>query len=58
MTRGIHVRSRDRVAADVISGWEQIIDRSGEIVPESGSVQGQIELKEAGFVAARGIEHE
>lgn len=49
LTRGIHTRSGDD-AADVISeNWPAIADRTDEIVPDAGGVQGQVELEKAGF---------
>lgn len=49
MTRGIHVGLHDRAAEEVLSNFDAISDRTGEVVPESGSVQGQIELRKAGL---------
>ena len=49
LTRGIHTRSGDG-AADVISeNWPAIANRTDEIVPDAGGVQGQVELEKAGF---------
>ena len=45
MTRGIHVGLHDRAAEAIVSQWSAIGDRSGELVPEAGNVQGQIELE-------------
>jgi NAD(P)-dependent dehydrogenase (short-subunit alcohol dehydrogenase family) len=49
MTRGIHVGSNERAGDEVLSQWAKISDRSGDMVPEAGSVQGQVELEKAGF---------
>jgi len=54
LTRGVHVGSHDRAADEVLSRWAGISDRAGEIVPEAGSAQGQIELEKAGFGAVTG----
>lgn len=49
LTRGIHTRPGNG-AADVISeNWQAIADRTDEIVPDAGGVQGQVELEKAGF---------
>jgi NAD(P)-dependent dehydrogenase (short-subunit alcohol dehydrogenase family) len=54
MTRGIHMGLHDYAADEVLSKWAAISDRAGEVVPETGSVQGQIELEKAGIAAVSG----
>jgi len=53
MTRGVHIGFNDGVADEILSQWNAISDRTGEMVPESGGVQGQIELEKAGFPAGK-----
>jgi NAD(P)-dependent dehydrogenase (short-subunit alcohol dehydrogenase family) len=50
MTRGIHIGSHAGVADAVLDQWEAISDRNGEIIPESGTAQSQLELEKAGVV--------
>ena len=47
MTRGIYVGLHDHAADEVLNNWAAISDRTGEIVPEAGSVQGEVELQKA-----------
>lgn len=47
MTRGIHVGLHDRAAEQITGNWAVLGERAGELVPESGSVQGQLELEKA-----------
>ena len=49
MTRGIHVGLHEHAADEVLSNWAAISDRTGEIVPAAGSVQGEVELRKAGL---------
>ena len=51
MTRGIHVGLHDRAAEAIVSNWGAISDRSGELIPEAGSVQGQVELEKLRLAA-------
>jgi len=44
MARGIQVGLGDRADEEVLSKWEEISDRDGDIVPEAGNVQGHVEL--------------
>jgi NAD(P)-dependent dehydrogenase (short-subunit alcohol dehydrogenase family) len=55
LTRGVHVGLHDRAADEVLGRWAGISDRAGEIVPEAGSAQGQIELEKAGFGSVTGV---
>ena len=54
MTRGIHVGLHEHAADEVLSNWAAISDRTGEIVPAAGSVQGEVELRKAGLDAIPG----
>lgn len=49
LTRGIHVGRSETAADEVASNWDAISDRSGEVVPDTGSAQGDLELEKAGF---------
>ncbi|CAN1552609.1 FabG Dehydrogenases with different specificities (related to short-chain alcohol dehydrogenases) [Sphingomonadaceae bacterium] len=49
MTKGIYAGLSGDVAETISANWPAIADRTDEIVPASGSVQGQIELEKAGF---------
>ena len=46
LTQGIRVTGED-AAEQVASRFDEISDRSGEIVPEMGAAQGMIELGKA-----------
>jgi NAD(P)-dependent dehydrogenase (short-subunit alcohol dehydrogenase family) len=45
MTRGVLLRPEERTPEGVAAHWEQIIDRTGETVPQSGSEQSMGILK-------------
>lgn len=47
LTQGIHLSAEERTAEAVASAWTAIEDRTGAIVPESGSSQGAIEIAKA-----------
>ena len=49
MTRGIYAGLNQEAAETIAANWSSISDRTDEIVPASGSAQGQIELEKAGF---------
>ena len=49
LTRGIHVGLRDDAAEQLQARWGEVVDRSGEIVPQTGGQQGMWELEKAGF---------
>ena len=51
MTKGIYAGLGDEAAETIAVNWPSIADRTDEIVPASGSVQGQVELEKAGFEA-------
>ena len=44
LTRGIHVAPEDMTAETVAARFEEISDRTGEIVPENGAAQGAMAL--------------
>ena len=44
LTRGIHVRPEDMTPETVAARFEEISDRTGEIVPENGAAQGGMAL--------------
>jgi NAD(P)-dependent dehydrogenase (short-subunit alcohol dehydrogenase family) len=52
LTKGIFLGARDDAAEQILSRIGEIADRDGEIVPERGGVQGDIELRKAGFSVA------
>ncbi len=52
LTRGIHVAAEDMTAETVAARFDEISDRTGEIVPDTGSAQAQMAL--APPVAAAG----
>jgi NAD(P)-dependent dehydrogenase (short-subunit alcohol dehydrogenase family) len=57
MTRGVLLPPEERTPEGVAAHWEQIIDRTGEIVPQSGSEQSMGILKlmqEAGLAGPSG----
>jgi NAD(P)-dependent dehydrogenase (short-subunit alcohol dehydrogenase family) len=45
LTRGIHVGVHDEAAEQVTNNWAAIGDRTGELLPDTGSVQSQMEFK-------------
>lgn len=51
-TKGVYVGDREDAAEEVARRWNEISDRSGEIVPESGAAQGMNEVQNA--MAAKG----
>jgi NAD(P)-dependent dehydrogenase (short-subunit alcohol dehydrogenase family) len=51
LTDGRHIGAGDDAAQQVIAHWEQISDRTGEIVPDYGFQQAERELAGAGLVA-------
>ena len=47
LTRGVHVGGGEGAAQGVVASWDEIGDRSGEIVPDYGFVQMERELASA-----------
>lgn len=56
LTSGLFIGNRDDSAERLLVQYEELADRSGEIVPASGSVQGEVELGKAGFNPAAPLE--
>ncbi|MGB3847108.1 SDR family NAD(P)-dependent oxidoreductase [Sphingopyxis sp. YF1] len=51
LTDGLFVGAGDDAAARVVSGWDRVADRRGEIVPAYGFAQAERELASAGCTA-------
>jgi len=51
-TKGAYIGDREDAAEEVARRWNEISDRAGEIVPESGAAQGTNEVQAA--MAAKG----
>jgi len=49
LTEGHYVGAGDNAAEQVIAHWEELSDRSGEIVPEYGFTQAEREVASAGL---------
>jgi NAD(P)-dependent dehydrogenase (short-subunit alcohol dehydrogenase family) len=47
LTQGVHVGHPADAAERIAARWDEISDREGEIVPESGNAQGTLELAKA-----------
>jgi NAD(P)-dependent dehydrogenase (short-subunit alcohol dehydrogenase family) len=47
LTRGIHAGTDERSAERVAGNWQAIADRSGEVIPESGIAQSQMEIEKS-----------
>jgi NAD(P)-dependent dehydrogenase (short-subunit alcohol dehydrogenase family) len=47
LTRGIHLGLHDHTAEAIASNWDRISNRAGELVPEAGTIQGQVEVEKA-----------
>ncbi|MBS7703083.1 SDR family NAD(P)-dependent oxidoreductase [Chelatococcus asaccharovorans] len=56
LTRGAFLGRGPDVADALVARWPEIIDRSGDYVPEAGERQGRLELENAGYVRAAGRE--
>ena len=52
LTRGIFVGDREDAPENILSSLDDISDRTGERVPENGTVQGAHELEKAGYERA------
>ena len=44
LTRGIHVGAGDMTPETIAARWEEISDRTGEVVPDTGAAQGAMAL--------------
>jgi NAD(P)-dependent dehydrogenase (short-subunit alcohol dehydrogenase family) len=51
LTKGIYVAGDPPSAEELQARWAEVADGTGEIVPEYGFTQSEIELKKAGYVA-------
>jgi NAD(P)-dependent dehydrogenase (short-subunit alcohol dehydrogenase family) len=49
LTEGIHLEGDPPSAEALLARWAEVADRRGETVPAQGGIQGQHELKKAGF---------
>jgi NAD(P)-dependent dehydrogenase (short-subunit alcohol dehydrogenase family) len=47
LTRGIHAGTDEHSAERVAGNWQAIADRSGEVIPESGIAQSQMEIEKS-----------
>jgi hypothetical protein len=52
LTYGCHIGGHADAAGQVIARWDEIGDRSGELVPAYGFTQAEREVASAGFGAA------
>ena len=50
LTKGIHVAADSSPADELVARWAEVVDRDGELVPEYGFAQSEVELKKAGYV--------
>jgi len=50
LTPGVHLAEGPRMAEQIVSQWDQISERTGELVPASGERQAREELKKAGYI--------
>jgi NAD(P)-dependent dehydrogenase (short-subunit alcohol dehydrogenase family) len=50
LTRGAFLGRGSEVADALVERWSEIVDRSGDFVPQSGEGQGRFELQNAGYV--------
>jgi len=56
LTSGLFIGNGDDSAEQLLAQYEELADRSGEIIPWSGAVQGQVELGKAGFNSVAAVE--
>ena len=52
LTAGVHIPGDPPSAEAILSRWSELGDRRGETVPAQGAMQGQLELRKAGFSAS------
>lgn len=50
LTKGIFGAGDPPSAEELVARWAEVVDRQGEITPEYGSAQSEVELKKAGYV--------
>ncbi|WP_043284764.1 SDR family NAD(P)-dependent oxidoreductase [Paraburkholderia oxyphila] len=58
LTPGIYVGTGEQVPHLLAQRLDEVSSRSGEIVPTAGSVQGELELKKAGFDGTGDVEQQ
>jgi NAD(P)-dependent dehydrogenase (short-subunit alcohol dehydrogenase family) len=51
LTKGIHVAGNPPSGDELVARWADVVDRKGEIIPEYGFKQSEVELDKAGYVA-------
>jgi NAD(P)-dependent dehydrogenase (short-subunit alcohol dehydrogenase family) len=49
LTRGVNVGVGEDAAEQLVARWNELADRSGEILPENAWAQGKLELEKTGF---------
>jgi hypothetical protein len=52
LTPGTFVGDGPGAPEALLASWPKIVDRAGELVPESGEWQGRLELRNAGYTRA------
>ena len=50
LTPGVFLGDGPDVADQIVARWPEITDRNGEVLPESSARQGNIELRNAGYI--------
>ena len=50
LTDGIHIPEHPQSAEEILARWNEVTDRSGDMVPEQGFDQSRVELAKAGYV--------
>jgi NAD(P)-dependent dehydrogenase (short-subunit alcohol dehydrogenase family) len=53
LTKGLHFGSGEDVGDKILAHFDELTDASGQLIPESGQVQGTQELAKAGFVPGK-----
>ncbi len=56
LTEGVHIGGDAPSAEALVARWAELADRRGEIIPQQGWAQSQLELKKAGFVAPAAVD--
>jgi hypothetical protein len=50
LTPGVFLGDGPDVADQIVARWPEITDRNSEVLPESSARQGNIELRNAGYI--------
>jgi NAD(P)-dependent dehydrogenase (short-subunit alcohol dehydrogenase family) len=50
LTQGIHLAGDPPPADELVARWADVVDRQGELAPQRGFAQREIELKKAGYI--------